>query len=302
MFRILFVFILGIVGLTGVYGQPVSALSSDPKHFIGADNTFYAYVKSGEDISAKFTRVQYSHEANAADVVVTMDGPDVKQQKCILKRNISIGQGCTLQSKNIAKSGIWKISFTPGKEAEPSPSLSPDVRWIRNLFSWDIMVSNEKVEQKGRIWTDRYALRQQPGEQFTGDFTTYYVSEDGYIYRAINYGYNGLVSILLADSIGIRTGEECISSYRSAEVNDKELSPTLGTCGTRYKLFFQEPAGNLPTEATGWDGKTDWIRPDIKRPTISELHFAPDGSNDQLSGTISFFLRNFVGQYEIKID
>jgi len=305
MHRILLAFILGVVGALGVSTQTAHALSSDPKHFVGADNTFYAYVKAGEKIGAEFVRSPYTQEGHSADITVSIEGPGVERKNCVLKRDFAIGSGCVFKPIIATKSGIWRIVMAPGKNAKPFPELSSEVRWVRNLYSWKIEVTDSKnVEQKGRIWTDRYAFRQPSdnSRQFTGDFTTYYVSENGYIYKTVNKEYNGQASILLADAVGVRSGDSCTSAYQSAEVGNENLSPALGACGMMYKLFFEEPTGNLPEEAERWDGEKDWVRPSIKQPTISELHFTPDGSSDQLSGAISFYLRNFIGQYEIKID
>ena len=67
-------------------------------------------------------------------------------------------------------------------------------------------------------------------------------------------------------------------------------------------MFFEQPAGDLPVSATRWDGTTDWIQPNVSHPSLGELHFMTDKSQDQQSGTISFFLHNFIGQYQIKVD
>ncbi len=297
-------FVATVLGLFG-FSQSVAAVASDPNHYIGSDNTFYAYVKAGEKLTAESLRSPHRQNQLPVDVIVTLDGPGVEQQKCTLKKTVALGKGCEFTTKTVEKSGIWRLNFVPGEGAKAFEEASPDVRWGANLFTWKIAVTSNEGEQKGRVWSERYAFRQPPGDadkNFTSDFTTYYVSEDGYIYKAINYGYNGQLSIQSADSIGVRKNDECISAYQSAHVDHRELAPALGSCGNRYKLFFEEPAGNLPAEAERWDGEMEWIRPNIKKPTVSELHFNPDETNDQLSGNITFYLKNFIGQYQVKID
>ncbi len=283
--------------------QTVGALSSDPTHFVGSDNTFFVYVKAGERISAQFILSQHVQEAFPSDdVTVTMNGPDAKQKKCVLKKDDAVGSGCVFAAQTATKSGIWTIVFDPGDRARAHKEASADVLWIRNLYTWKIMVTNADGEQKGRAWSDRYSFRQPPGSEFTSDFTTHYVSQDGYIYRAIHHDYNGQISILSADSIGIRKDKECISAYQSAPVDNDILSPALGSCGNQYKLFFEEPSGSLPAESILPDESEEWVRPAIKKPEISELHFTGDDTDDQLSGDVTFFLRNFIGQYQVKID
>jgi hypothetical protein len=298
--------ILGLllVVLASISSHSVSALSSDSKIFISGDNTFYSYVKGGETLSAAFLRVNQDEPFDTVrgDVTVTIDGPGIEQQKCVIPKDVAIGQGCRFAPVAAPQTGIWRVQFAVPADARTYQEVSPAVKWAKNLFSWDITVKNSADEQHGRTWTERYAIRQPSAASYTDDLTNYYISEDGYIYRAISKGYNGQISTLSADSVGVRTGDKCVSAYRSTEVGDTKYSPALGECGSGYKLFFEEPAGDLPTKATKWDKTTDWVRPNISRPSLGELHFTSDGSSDQQSGTISFFLRNFIGQYQIKID
>jgi hypothetical protein len=304
MKRLLLAFVLTVVGVLCGPAFVTHALSNDPKQFISADNTFYAYVKGGEKISASFLRVDQNEPFDTVrgDVTVTLDGPQFQQQTCVLKKDVPIGQGCTFAPVTAAKTGIWRIQFSVPANARTYYEVSPVVKWAKNLFSWNITVANGSGEHHGRVWTERYATRQPAPSQYITDITNYYISEDGYIYRAITKGYNGQISTLSADSIGIRKGTGCVSAYQSTEVSNQDYSPALGACGNAYKLFFEEPAGDLPAKARKWDGVEDWVRPNISRPSVSELHFESDKSKDQLSGTISFFLRNFIGQYQVKVD
>ena len=295
-----------VVSVLGVVlsAQSGYALSSNPKMFISADNTFYIYAKGGETLSATFTRVAEEEVFGTVrgDVNVTVEGPSFTKQSCVLKAAVPVGQGCSFNNLAVPATGIWRITFTVPPTANSYPEVSPTVKWAKNFFKWSISVNKDGVEQKGRIWTEQYAIRQPAPANYAVDFDSYYISENGYIYHAKEKGYNGQISTLSADGIGIRSGKDCTSVYKSTEVSDKKYSPALGACGNGYKLFFEEPAGDLPDKAKRWDGKLDWVRPDIKKPQLSELHFEPDSAQDQQSGTISFFLYNFIGQYEIKID
>lgn len=303
MRRLLLAIALAVVGgLTHTF--VAQALSSDPKQFISADNTFYAFVKGGETISAAFLRVNQDEPFDTVrgDVTVTLDGPGAQQQKCVIPKDVPIGQGCSFAPQTAPQTGIWRIQFSVPADARTYKEVSPVVKWAKNLFNWNITVKNSDGEQHGRVWTERYAIRQPAAASYQDDFVNYYISEDGYIYKATEFGYNGQISTLSADGIGIRSGKDCVSAYQSTEVSDTKFSPALGTCGNAYKLFFEEPAGDLPAKAKQWDNTNDWIRPNISRPSIAELHFSSDNSSDQQSGFISFYLRNFIGQYQIKID
>lgn len=301
----LFAAVLVVVGALAIFTpQTTGALSSDPKLFVSADNTFYTYVKSGETISASFLRVNQDEpfDTPREDVTITLDGPGAQQQRCVAPKNVPIGQGCRFAEQTAPKTGIWKIQFSVPATAKSYYEVSPAVRWGKNLFNWNIAVKSGTTEQKGRIWTERYAIRQPAAASFTTDLNYHYISEDGYIYRATYKGYHGQISTLSADAVGIRSGEGCVSAYQSVEVGNSKLSPALGACGNAYKLFFEEPAGDLPAKAKNWEDKDEWVRPNISRPSLSELNFESDESVDQQSGTITFFLRNFIGQYQIKID
>lgn len=300
-------FFIGLL-LLGVSSFFVShtaqALSSDPKLFISGDNTFYAYVKSGETVGASFLRVNQDEpfDTPREDVTITVDGPGMQQQRCVAAKSVPVGQGCRFADQTAAQTGIWRIQFAVPSTAKSYNEVSPAVRWAKNLFNWAITIKSGGTEQEGRIWTERYAIRQPAPASFTTDLNYHYISEDGYIYRATYKGYHGQISTLSADAVGIRSGQGCVSAYQSVDVGSSEFSPALGACGNGYKLFFEEPAGNLPPKAKKWDGKEDWVRPNISRPALADLDFVSDKSTDQQSGTITFSLRNFIGQYQIKID
>ena len=303
MRRVGFILVFSVLG--ALFSQTFAhALSSGQKLFISGDNTFYAYVKAGETIGASFAKVDQNEPFDTVrgDVTVTIEGPDIAQQSCVMKADVAIGKGCNFANQVATKSGVWRIQFAAPAAAKTYPEVSTIVKWGANLFNWSITIKSGNDEQHGRIWTERYAIRQPAAASYLDDLVYYYVSEDGYIYKTTEHGYNGQISTLSADSIGIRKGTDCTSVYQSVEVSNTKYSPALGSCGNAYKLFFETPAGDMPAKATQWDGKSNWILPSISRPSLSELHFTSDKSTDQQSGTISFFLRNFIGQYQVKID
>ena len=298
-------FAVGISIVAGfMFGQSAQAVSSGTKEFVSADNTFYAYVKANETVDVAFLKADQKEPFNTTqeDVTITLDGPGIAQQKCVAPKNVAVGQGCQFAAVVAPQTGIWRIQFSVPAPARAYPEVAPSIRWGGNLFSWQVTVKNGATEQKGRVWTSQYALRQPDNTLFNTDFEHYYVSEDGYIYRMLTRGYNGQISTLSADGIGVREGKKCEPIYRSTDTSDTKFSPAFGDCGSAYKLFFEQPAGELPAAAKNWEGKDEWLRPTVKRPTVSELHFSSDGSIDQQSGKISFYLRHFIGQYKVKID
>lgn len=289
------------VGLSHAAG----AVASDSKMFISADNTFYAYVRGGETISASFTKSPQIEPGGLTkhDIVVTLEGPGLTAQSCTISKDVAVGKGCGFTDVLAPETGIYRVAFALPNGAKPYPEVSPLVKWGGNLFSWNMAVKDGATEKQGRVWSELYAVRQPVPESFLANVTYHYVSEDGYAYKAAYKGYNGQISTFSADAIGIRSEDKCESAYRSVSVDDAKFSPSFGDCGGSYKLFFEAPAGDLPQAAKKWDGKgTTWVMPSVAAPKVSGLKFESDKTGDAQSGKISFKLNNFVGQYSVEID
>ena len=287
-----------------VLAPTASAVSSGSKLFVSGDNTFFVYAKSGEKISANFTRSSQVEPAVIfpEDVQVTLEGPGLAAQRCTLPKDIAIGAGCGFAAVTAPETGIYRLMFKLPDTARLYTQVSPIVRWGANLFSWTLTVAEDGVEKQGRIWSELYAIRQPLPAEFATDLVYHYISEGGYLYKATYRGYNGQISTLSADAFGIRNGSECQSSYQSIDVNDTKRSPSFGNCGAGYKLFFETPSGDLPQMAKRWDDTMDWVSPSISRPIVKDLAFTHDDKADTQSGLIRFALDNFVGQYTVKID
>lgn len=301
-----FVFLIGLaivaIGLGDV--QTVGALTSNPKTYITGDNVFYAYVIAGEKVSVDFTKVDQIEPTSIVKepVTVTVDAPGMESKTCSMPAAIANGAGCKFADLTAVKTGIWRISFHLPKEAHVHADVASSVHWGANHFSWAIGIKDSIGEKKGRVWSELYAIRQPAPSSFLADLTFYYLSENGYLYRAIYRGYNGQLSTLSADAFGIVRKGTCTAAYESIQVSNTDMVPSFGSCGGSYKLFFEQPSDDLPEEATQWDDKTGWVRPKIDRPVVEGLKFTPDQSLDVQSGAISYTLKNFIGQYEIKID
>lgn len=305
--RYLFFVLVVAVAATGAIvanAAPTQAYTADPKTLVSADNIFYAYVESGEKVAINFTKSPHTEPSGipGKPITVTVNAPGAAPQTCVIPANIPVGQGCDLNLMAV-KNGIWRINFSLPPDSHVHTEVSSAVRWNGNLFNWSITVSDGGGEKRGRLWSELYAIRQPAPRQFLTDLELHYISEDGYLYKVLYRGYNGQISTLSADAFGIvHDAEECVTAYRSIAVGNAEMMPSFGRCGGSYKLFFEQPSDDLPTEAPKWDGVTDWVRPNVDRPVVEGLKFTPDDATDKQSGTISYNLKNFVGQYEIRID
>jgi hypothetical protein len=305
VFRVIVTGLLAsLCGILGV-ASTSHAVASDPKVFISGDNTFYAYAVGGETLSASFLKSSQTEPVGLApyDITVSLDGPGLPQQTCTIPKNVSVGKGCGFDTVVAPQTGIYKVSFSLPAEAKPYPEVSPTVKWGGNLFSWNVTVKDGTAEKKGRVWSELYAIRQPNETSFVADLTYHYVSESGAIYRAAYKGFNGQISTFSADAVGVRTGDECVSAYQSIAVTDDKRSPSFGVCGGSYKLFFEQPAGELPKKALQWDSQSqEWVVPAVIAPKVSDLKFESNKTGDMQSGKISYKLSNFVGQYTIDID
>ncbi|MFZ1361125.1 MAG: hypothetical protein WAS27_03830 [Candidatus Saccharimonadales bacterium] len=284
---------------------PAHAVSSGGKMFISADNTFYAYVKGGETISASFIKTDQVEllGLEKQDIPVTLEGPELETQRCILEKAAATGSGCRFTNVTAPETGIYKITVALPAAAKPYESITPSVKWGGNLYSWDIAVHDSQTEKTGRIWSELYAVRQPIEVSYSADLTLHYVSENGYAYRAQYKGYNGQISTFSADAVGIVKRKECTSAYQSVQVDDTKYAPSFGECGGSFKVFFEQPAGDLPERAKTWDGtSSEWIAPTVVPPKVSELRFESDAASDLQSGIIKYKLSNFVGQYRVEID
>ena len=295
--------ILVSVGLAALSAPLAGAFSSDPRTFVSGDNTFYAYVETGEKVNIGFAKSEHREPSGMAPkpITVTVNAPGAQPQTCVIPVNVPIGQGCNM-ALTAVKNGIWRINFQLPQDAHVHPEVSSNVRWNGNLFSWNVTVSEGGIEKKGRLWSELYAIRQPAPPRFLADFTFHYMSEDGYLYKVVYRGYNGQISTLTADAFGVVQNGECVTAYQSIATSNTTMKPSFGSCGGSYKLFFEQPSDELPTEAAKWDDTKDWIRPNIDRPVVEGLKFTPDQATTQQSGTISYTLKNFVGQYEVRID
>lgn len=303
MGKIIFGF-LAIISLAAVNGvSNASAFSSNPKTFVSGDNAFYAYVESGEKVSVNFNKSDQKEPSGikAQPITVTADAPGMAQQSCVIPVNVPVGGGCSFNIVAV-KNGVWRINFQLPAGSHVHSEVAASVKWNANLFNWNITVTDNGVEKKGRLWSELYAIRQPPPPSFLTDLSFYYMSEDGYLYRVIYRGYNGQLSTLSADAFGIVKKGGCVTAYQSIATSNAEMTPSFGSCGGSYKLFFEQPSDDLPTSANKWDDTKEWVRPNIDRPLVDGLKFLPDQATDRQSGDIIYTLKNFVGQYEVRID
>jgi hypothetical protein len=286
----------------GVVSQSVSATSSPPTVFINGNNTFYAYIQTGEKVNiAVVNSGIVDSSLKKQPLTLTVLSPGGPKTECTIVAAAPPNAGCGLSQLTAPKPGIWSFSFNLPDDAELSSTI-PNQRVGANFFRWSVAILDSAGVKDGRFWSEQYTIRQPDSIDYAADMSLYYQSQDGYLYRANYKGYSGQLSRLSADAFGIVKKDTCVPAYKSVEISSKDFTPSYGKCGGNYKIFFEPPSDDLPVATTRWDGSVDWVRPAVDRPQVSGLKFTSSDDVNTQSGTVTFKLKNFIGQYEIKVD
>lgn len=199
------------------------------------------------------------------------------------------------QQATAATEGVWRIDYG----GVPS--------WSITVYDGDPSIAGTQ-EMPGRVWTSNYQIAQTNGASNAKDLTFWMLNDSGYQYRMLLAGYNGANSSIRADSLGVPAGntgaDACTPSNRSWQ------RPHPGsTCGVEYRLFFEEPAADLPVTAPAWSLDTSTqvsqaIKPPPVSPTTltaSDFTFTRTGSG-WAEGTFSYDMGNFFGSHLLQID
>src|SRR5690606_4531817 len=120
---------------------------------------------------------------------IRVTGPGGVSQSCQIPLGAALNDGCSIAGLTSDTPGVWEIDFNPQSEASNAH------------HHWDITVNGSGGEVPGRVWSERYRMVQlSPAIELVEDFTLYYLSREGFLYEAINFGYNGVDSIFASDA------------------------------------------------------------------------------------------------------
>lgn len=244
-----------------------------------AQTVLYAYVGAGENFYANFVPATAVVDRPGGAATVTC----ATLADC--RGGAGLGPGLTAPV-----AGIWRISLNNAAATS----------------TWDLRVRTGSTVIPGRIWATFYNMHQTA----TGNFSLWYQSELGYLYRGTYNTYNGVDSTFSANATGNRLTGSCVSAYASTNGggpdNDTTRTPSMSAtnldeCGDPYKMFLEAPDTNLPASATRWDGATDWVRPAIVTPSVDDVTFTPDGSGTR-AGTVNVTAPGVTGNVVVEID
>lgn len=284
----------GFVLVFGLLLKPTSAqaAAANPTGtFMTSTNDFYAYVQTGENLDASFIKQIDGSGVNDDDAVITVSRPGAADSTCTVLAADPVSTACTFINQTATSTGVWHIQFA-------HTAATP-----HDFYSWSIDVQAGSTDIPGRIWSKLYNMAQQGGSPPTGiDFSVWFQSQFGYLYKTSYFDYNGIESAIQAGGLGlVKSGGGCIPLYKSVNRNDTSFDLAPAGCDSDFKLFYEAPAADLPASATDWDATTDWIKPAIANPAISNLAFAPTTANSR-DGNVTFNLANFTGLVDLDID
>ena len=261
--------------------SPAQAVANHPGLRGAAANPFFVYVKAGEWITA--SGAPYTGGADGQGILhyVAPDGSSVQVP----------GSSFTQQA---TQDGVYQVFY--------------DVTYPHG--TWEIEVTSQAngagTEYTGRVWTERYHMSDN-GTFGNNDHEFWVIDDSGYRYKLDLFGYTGINSTVGANALGITTGSECTPIYRSIEGNGLSVPPGYRIdCGQPFRLFFEEPASDLPASAQ-INGVERWIAPDellINELTSGTIDFTP-GIDAAAPGAGTFTTTvdpRFQGSYYIEID
>jgi hypothetical protein len=261
------------------------AETNGPNTVASLDTDFYAYVKAGENLDAVFTKTG-GIPVGLDDTVITLSRPGTPDESCTIPVAALNGFACTFADRTAPTDGIWRLSLRPNEG---------------HIFTWSINAQTGTTDIPGRVWTEQYTLTQIT-TPLGIDFTYWYQDKSGYLYQTTYRDYNGLLSVLGASSLGlVEPGGGCTPLYKSVNMTDTDFAIAPSNCQSYFKLFFEPPAADLPSSALKWDGASEWVKPPITPPVISNLNFTSATSGSR-NGSLDFDVGSYTGLLFVDVD
>lgn len=285
------VILVSVAAVVLVAGPSAQAEVNPSNGYVRSSQTWYVYVQAGETISSVLTKVRTAPGGNF-DPQVVVTGPDgVVANTCTMTSATPDGTACSYSSV-ASTTGVWSVTI-------PRPAVGTSDQSLVGM-SWDISArSAGGVVIPGRVWSLDYAQYDfLPGAV---DLSLFYLSEQGYQYRIDRRGMNGLDSHFTANAFGNVDPATCGSAHlSSARITYRPIFQT--DCAfTAYKIFFAQPAADLPSTVTLPDGTSTWMLTSPTQPTLDGVNFAPTSAGAR-SGAVSAQFSNFEGTATVDVD
>lgn len=295
---------IGIMTAVLMLSGSTAYAESNPGSNVGQRNGtynsvyFYAYVKKGEYVKYDFTlRIPAKTKIDAS---VTMSGTAGESHINNIPKDTPAGTVISHTGTVATTDGVWRVALK-----------NPDNVTIgRHVYQWSMGVydsSNNLIP--GRIYVTEYTHDQSTNGN--ADVMLWYVDDIGYKYKATFRDYNGYNSWFKSGAVGVSAVNSCEPAYQSglerwaANINfENEFvgSFNLSCKNAISRIFFAEPAADLPESAITWDNKTMNIAPNIKPTQIDNLQFEHDGNGSKLSGKAKFTIKNYASTVRLLVD
>lgn len=235
------------------------------------DNTVFAYVRAGESLAV---------EGSPGGSIGTVTSPD---------GTITTGSGTYGPA---TADGVWIVQLiTQGSNQG---------------YTWSVDVEANGAVIPGRSWTNIDRVRQAGGAGNAVDLNYWIVNDTGYVYEVGLYGYNGVNSEIQANSVGWADAD-CVPTYTSYEYETEGVGsniPELPDCGETYRVFYEEPAADLPPSASSAEGAVTILPPVIGTSDleVNDLAFAA-AAPGSAAGVFTYSIDpRFTGGYQLQID
>ncbi|MDP3949171.1 MAG: hypothetical protein Q8Q19_00785 [Microbacterium sp.] len=233
-------------------------------------NVIYAYVKAGESLTA-------TGDTGRIGTVVEPDG--------------TTHTGAATYGP-ASQDGVWSVELI-------SAGTNVGYDWSVNAETADGSVI------PGRAWAAIDRIR-QPGAANFADLDYWIVNNTGYVYSIELDGYNGINSFIQANSVGWADGD-CAPTYASYEYDATDVgsnAPPLPDCGEAFRVFYEQPAADLPATAMSAQGEVTII-PSVLGTSdmvIDDLVFTP-ATTGTAAGTFTYSINpRFTGGYLLQVD
>lgn len=286
---------------------PVALSTPSARADGGADNatvrspqTWYAYVEAGETFSTTFTKnSNLALGSGAWDPEFVVTSPSGQEQSCVIARSDPNDVTTCATTQTATETGVWSVALrSPLDPSDPNHRFG----WVR--ADWEVSVGDDDGPVEGRVWSDHFWMADQMAGPLAGpvDLSLWYQTEYGFLYRVDRLGMNGIDSDFRSNAFGIVDPDTCASAYSSTGVGSPLVDITRTDCDfTPTKIFFAEPADDLPDEVRLPDGTTTWLIREPVEPALDDVSFAPAGAGSR-SGTLTARFSNFEGNARVLVD
>jgi uncharacterized repeat protein (TIGR01451 family) len=288
---------VGALAMSGLAGIAVTSApaparaegthdATNPSARTWAPGTFYSYLEAGNTLDVSLLQPTGLPSPTAARTITVTDPAGVQKYTCTIPAGATAGQGCSTTGLTGA-AGAWKIQ-TDGDTGQ---------------LDWSFVVRDGGTAVPGRVWSPNYPIGQQNPDVDPNnalDLSFWLVNDTGYVYKVDLNDYDGIFSYLRANSLGMANAD-CVPTYKSQE---NGASGVTADCGPQFRVFFNEPAADLPATAPSADG-TLFVKPALLTAAdlaVNDLKFAPAATNSA-KGTFTYSINSrFSGAYQLQID